>query len=294
MIPQASVAVIHLVRARNDPAAFTRFIESYRRHGAGAAHQLVIACKGFPGRPPPNRLLDGIDDLRPVLLRVPDRGFDIGAYRAAAGSVDAELICCMNSYSTLLADDWLAKLVGPLSQLGVGIVGATGSWESHFTSGFGPGWRNALPRHPGSWPRWLGKRAMYLHHRAAYPRSPNPHVRTNAFVIRRSDFLSLAAPCLLTKQAAYRFESGYRSMTRQLAGRGLRPLVVDRKGVVYEIATWPESHTFWAGDQEGLLVADNQTESYRVGTPAFRQTRAAAAWGADPPPRTVLPGTDRP
>ncbi len=41
------IAVIHLVRQANGLPAFRAFLDSYRRHPAGIAHQLVLLCKGF-------------------------------------------------------------------------------------------------------------------------------------------------------------------------------------------------------------------------------------------------------
>ena len=64
---------------------------------------------------------------------------------------------------------------------------------------------------------------------------------------------------------AYLFESGHRSLTRQVLGRGLAVVVVDREGMAYEPADWPSGRTLWQGDQEGLLIADNQTRSYANG-----------------------------
>lgn len=284
--PVATTAVVHLLRAANGDAPFARFLTTYRTFPAGAEHQLVLVCKGF-GHALPSRLVRLVDDLQPHVLHVSDRGFDIGPYRTAAKRLDTDAVCFLNSFSTILAPDWLAKLLGALNSPGVGIAGATGSWQSLFSAGFRPGWRTPFPHQPGRWPRWLGRRYRWLKYRTTYPPFPNPHVRSNAFVIRRQDFLSLKVPPTVTKQFAYRFESGYQSLTRQMERRGVRPVVVDREGRSAEIAEWYDSHTFWAGDQENLLVADNQTENYRRGTPASRRALELAAWRAGPTPRTL-------
>ena len=50
---------------------------------------------------------------------------------------------------------------------------------------------------------------------------------------------------------------------------------------------WAQSRTFWQGDQEGLMVADNQTCLYSNGAPERRRLLSAFAWGreAEPPRR---------
>lgn len=283
---KGSAAVVHLLRAVNDDEAFARFVVSYRAFPAGADHELVLVCKGF-GHELPVRLLGLVDGLRPRVIHLPDRGFDIGPYAAAARQLDVEAVCFLNSFSRILAPNWLAKLLAALDMAGVGIAGATGSWQSLFSAGFGPGWRQPFPWQPGRWPRWFGRRYRWVKFRLLYPPYPNPHVRSNAFVVRRQDFVSVRVPPMVSKHAAYRFESGTHSLTRQLQARGLRPVVVDRKGQCIDVAGWYDSRTFWAGDQENLLVADNQTENYRRGTPALRRTLELAAWKAGPPPRSI-------
>lgn len=279
-------AVVHLLRASNDETAFARFVDSYRRFPAGASHQLVFICKGF-GRALPAKLLALVGDLRPTLIHVKDRGFDIGPYAIVARQLEVDALCFLNSFTVLLAEDWLAKLLAGLTEPEVGIAGATASWQSVFSSSFPPGWQRPLPRRIGRWPRWLGRHYRRMTFQATFPPFPNPHVRSTGFVIRRNDFLALEVPALYSKQAAYRFESGLHSMTRQLERRGLRPLVVDRGGLHSGVADWHESHTFWSGDQENLLIADNQTENYRRAAPAGRRALEMAAWLGGPAPRSI-------
>ncbi len=111
-----------------------------------------------------------------------------------------------------------------------------------------------------------------------FGRHPNPHIRTNAFMIRRDLLLSLRAATFRRKIHAYKFESGRHSMTKQIIARGLRPLVVDRSGKVYEISEWKSSSTFWIDLQANLLVADNQTSNYAAGSLQRRRVLKDHAW----------------
>jgi hypothetical protein len=86
------------------------------------------------------------------------------------------------------------------------------------------------------------------------------------------------------KQDAYKLENGRRSITRQLQRKGLRTLVVDRHGAVYDHEQWHHSRTFWQGDQEGLLVADNQTRWYADADADRRRLLSGFAWGPEADP----------
>jgi hypothetical protein len=60
--------------------------------------------------------------------------------------------------------------------------------------------------------------------------------------------------------------------------------VVARDGACYNHPDWSASATFWQGDQQNLLVADNQTRSYANGGLDRRRLLAAFAWGPDAAP----------
>jgi hypothetical protein len=115
---------------------------------------------------------------------------------------------------------------------------------------------------------------------AAIAPFPAPHLRTNAFLVRHRDFIRLDGFAVATKLQAHAVESGRRSMTRQLAARGLRAVVVDRVGNVHDSERWPASETFWQGRQQGLIVADNQTELYQRADADSRLALSRLAWGA--------------
>jgi hypothetical protein len=60
---------------------------------------------------------------------------------------------------------------------------------------------------------------------------------------------------------------------------GLRVLVAGRNGRAYESSEWPASRTLWQGNQENLLVDDNQTRSYQEGDDDVRRALSGFAWG---------------
>ncbi len=250
----ADISVVHLVWAPLGLAPLERFLDSYGRRRAGIDHRLVVVFNGFSNeRGAPLETLAGVD-FEP--LHLPERLLDLAAYRAAAEAVRATDLCFLNSYSEVLADGWLEKLHRHLSAPGVGLVGATGSYEQSASSPL----------------------ARIVDRRRLVP-FPNPHIRTNAFMISRELMLGLECGDMRKKAAAWQLETGPQSMTRQVGQRGLEALVVGNDGEAYPRERWNESQTFRSGNQENLLVADNRTLEYAEADEATRLWLAELAWG---------------
>jgi hypothetical protein len=252
----SGIAVVHLVRRQNGLAPLQRFLDSYRRYGAGAEHELIVLYKGFGKEVPADysRALAGVSQQRMFL---PDRGFDLQPYFAAVARFDHEYFCFLNSFSRILSADWLAKLRAPLSSRTAGLVGASGSCES----------LAALPAPK----RWITQRF--------FAPFPNHHVRTNAFMTAREVLARVSLRPMLFKFLALACESGKDGLTTQVGRLGLDALVVDRNGTVYTKDRWHLSNTFRQSTQEDLLVSDNQTDAYASADAAGRVRLSRLAWG---------------
>lgn len=314
----ARIGVVYLCRFAEGERPVRIFVDSYRAHPAGADHDLHVIFKGFPDRSSLTAVRALFGGLPVQAIELEDKGYDIGAYFAAARLVANGRLIFFNTFTELLADGWLKKFDDALSLPGVGLVGATGSWQSH-RSMYQASWRRALYwiRHPleyarpndvdrlpigdsrntqdaavptvepktGDARRALGQfaRALYRLVRfdqllLPYAPYPNPHIRTNAFMVGRDRFLALKIPSFRSKFGVYKFESGQGSLTNQIIGQGLKTIVVDRKGNAYEPADWKASSTYWIEDQRNLLAADNRTRDYSEGTPFARARLQAYAW----------------
>jgi hypothetical protein len=197
-------------------------------------------------------------DVEHEVLRLERPLLDLAAYREAAERIPAQQHCFLNSYSVILHDNWLAILVDHLSEPGVGIVGAGGSFESAYS---------AAPR-------------PLRPFRRDFDPFPNPHIRTTGFGMKWELLRSLEWPAPRRKQQALRLESGRHGISRQVRDRGLSTLVVGRDGIAYPPERWRESATFRAGRQRNLLVADNRTEQYDEADPGFKRTLEQMAWGS--------------
>ncbi len=258
----SSVAVVFLLRW--DDATWrehaVRFMRSYQAFHAGIDHRLYVALKGFEtagGVEEAGRILGGLDHQAIV---VPEEGRDIGAYLAISQRLSEARVCFLNSHSEILGGHWLLKLDRNLDQPRVGMVGATGSYES----------LHALD--------------------PVFPAFPNPHLRTNAFMVDVSLFRDITADVkILGRRDAFLFESGQRSMTHRVLSRGLRVLTVGRNGRGYDVDWWPWSNGFRQGGQENLLVGDNQTRNFEILQRPERELMVRQTWGRHGR-RDVLPG----
>jgi hypothetical protein len=250
------VCVVHLVWEPLGPAALRRFAASYRAHAAGIEHRLVLLFKDFADRDATAAHVAALDGLEHEAIHYSPRTLDLPAYAAAAEALEASDLCFLNSESVVMAAGWLAALFEQLRAPGVGAVGATGSYES-------PHSINPLRRR-----RW--------------PPFPNPHLRTNAFMLSRALMRDLRWPAVRTKPAAWELESGRAGFTRQVWSRGLRTVVVGRDGEGYAPEQWHRSATFRSGDQANLLVADNRTRQWEAADHDLRARLSGLAWGDDP------------
>ena len=328
------IAVVYLVWGPLGTQPLHEFLSSYRRHGAGVEHELVVLFNGVGSERRP-ALVAELEGTEHRLLELGEPVQDLVAYAQAAALLEHERLCFLNSYSAILVADWLAKLAGGLDQPRAGLVGATGSWASLrsgvLNSLFLPNpYRGVVPERRVAREQFIAIEREQQDSRARLglrlagaapgadehedppPRRslagsvmatlktlppmpeqllrfegfPAAHVRTNAFMVERTTFAALRTGAIKRKMDAWALESGRDSFTRQVERRELRALVVDRDGCCYEREQWQLSRTFWQGDQEGLMVADNQTRTYANGSFDRRRLLSAFAWGrsADPTP----------
>ena len=345
------VALAYLARHAEGTAPLRRFLESYARHAPGMAHELVVIYKGYAQA-------SELDAARAVFaplphrgIEVPDEGFDIGAYLAAAARLDHDYLCFVNSFAEGAAGGWLGQLYRHASAPGVGIAGATGSYESLYTSlrlanklrwlcneakipydarfvqyydfiigtacrvwkARGAGQPVTLSdallaqlarvhlRYAGAaslldvlrpasaarpldeqyeahW-RTLLQPGRLMADYAQFPPFPNPHIRSNGFMLHRERLLEFGFRVPVTKMEACAFESGADSLTARLRRKGLRAVVVDSAGDGHDVRDWSRSRTFRLQGQEDLVLHDNQTRRFEAMPAGERATHRRMTWG---------------
>jgi hypothetical protein len=289
------IAVVHLVRAQNGLGEFASFLESYVANHGGLDHDLVLVFKGFADRATPRDYLSLLSGVEYRDLHVTDDGFDLTAYRKAMRALrDFDYYCFLNSFSRPIDHDWLAKLHNQAARQGVGISGATGSYQSMspaLSLGISQSVKKLLSGQELARGQWhnRAKRAVnmpdavlkHAQSRLSFKPFPNHHIRTNGFMLSRRSLEAVRWPRVRSKRDAYLLESGRRSLTQQLLRQGLRAVVVGRDGVGYDTDQWISSNTFWQADQGNLLIDDNQTRQYRDGDEQTRSRLSLYAWEQD-------------
>ncbi len=240
------MAVVYLDRWGNPPHFPKAFLDSLLRFPAGAEFDLIWQMKGYPDGASCGALAAFRQSFGGAIheMRYPDDLYQFSLALDAARKHDYEFFLFFISWSRILARNWLKFYLDAFANHpDCGIVGATGNYEG------------LPPDQP----------------------FPNPHIRTNAFMVRRELYLSLDFGSLTSKASGNQIEAGPNGITRQIVLRGLAPLVVDRYGRTFASPDWPRSHTFRSGSQEALLVADNHTHNYAK---RFRREKPTySSWG---------------
>lgn len=259
------------------------FFEANRAYPPGCPHELVVIAKGWAG-------IAGRDDLTRLaqangarLIDLPDDGFDWGAYMRLTPLLLNTWVCFLNTHSRPCAGGWLNLLKKAVEEAGpnIGVVGATASWET-LAPVLPPPSLNPRFNHFMFYPlRLIRNTARFLTNIWAFPTFPNPHLRSNAFIVRRQLFVDFGETkkIPLRKRDAAKLESGRAGFPAYLADRGLKALVTGIDGKCYGTEQWANSRTFRVPEQPNLLVADNQTIAYALANSDSKKILELSAWG---------------
>jgi hypothetical protein len=279
-----SLALVYLARGIEGgvPAA-KEFLDACRSYPAQCSHDLIVIAKGWPGSGPPGDLRRWVALSDGRLVELPDDGFDWGAYMRLTRELTHDWVCFLNTHSRPRKEGWLHLLMAAAKSrlINVGAVGATASWESQAT---------IPPLHPASGQlnshkartlQLIRGTPRFVKNIGAFPAFPNPHLRSNAFMVRRELFLDFVATrqpprC---KRDSLKLESGRVGLTAFLRTRGLAAYVAGADGRVYGSRDWIDSCTFRVPGQTNLLVEDNQTRAYDNANRNMRRALERLAWG---------------
>ncbi len=332
---QATIGVAYLAWHALGPGSFQRFADSYHRQPAGCAHDLIVIYAGFEQRQALNEARSIFSDIPHIALEMPEIRQDIGYYLETMRRVPHDYLCFLNTYTELGAANWLVMLHTHVVRDHVGIVGATGSYESLYDSvGLYQkiSWlchmsgntvspaaayyydfylkqacpsatvKLSAPPSESAVRRWRARATQFMKQREQdiefqalwekltgpemsfseykrFPAFPNPHIRTNGFMLRRKHLARFDAAQMDTKFNACAFESGTDSLTAQLRRDGLAALVVTSDGAGYDVPHWSRSETFRLGGQTRLILTDNRSRDFTAMTPAERAVHARITWG---------------
>jgi len=245
-------AVVYLARGNteNEIDAIQNFSQSYADFSSGSYLDFYVLIKGCTSEKNLTDIKISFSKIKHTVIYLDDDGYDIMAYIRASKIIENERVFFMNTFSRIESENWLLKIENAFKREGVGLIGCTGSFDS----------LNVLEPH--------------------FPLFPNPHIRTNAFMVLREDFLDVTSDLELdSKWDALNFESGHESLTRKIENLGKKCLVVGKNGQAYEKNSWPSSLTFRLPSQRNILVSDNQTQAFEQLSILRKILWAFAAWG---------------
>ncbi len=265
-----SIAVVFLARGIDNGASNSEsFFESYDRFRPQIPHRLTVVVKGWDGIDGLDRVCEGARSRGGRIERLPDDGFDWGAYRRVAALLSEDFICFLNGNSRIVAPNWLNAMANALQRDEIGAVGATGSYAT------------LSPHMISHWIDWPMMPFRYARMAPLFPGFPNPHLRSNAFMTRRDLFVAYVSTRDVPRKKieAHVMECGRDGFCRFLAKHGKRFVVTGRDEVIYPPDAWIQSNTFCTENQENLLIADNRTEQYQRGDRATRTFLERAIWG---------------
>jgi len=231
----SEIALCYIARGADDGwrESVRRFVRSYSAFEAGVEHRLSVVFKGFENQEALDEASDLLGKLSFDSYTFRDDAFDIGAYIKWGKAVSEDRVCMLNTASEILCENWLKKMSDNLNAPNVGLVGASGSYES------------------------LNK----IHH--SFPDFPNVHIRSTAFMLRTELFKKITSDIRISdKMSAYQFESGADGLTARVAKMGLETLIVGKNGRGYSPEWWTLSDTFRQSRQLNLMVGDNQTRAF--------------------------------
>ena len=240
--------LVYLARGADERCReqFEQFVRAYQAYPAGLAHDLVVVFKGFSSKGKLEEGRKAFSGVKFEEVHLDDLKFDIGAYAEAVQQVECDRICFLNTTSEPAATHWLLKLALNLEQPGIGLVGATGSFEG---GGVGVSF-------------------------------PNVHIRTNAFMMHAPLARQILGGFEITSKVdAHNAEHGFKSITRRVVASGLAPLVVGRNGRGYSPEWWSSSQTFRQGSQANVLVHDGQTRYFDALMWNQKRTVYRSTWG---------------
>lgn len=279
-----SLALVYLARGIDGGLSSTKdFFDAYRIFSAGCPHELIVIAKGWLDVVEHDELLQLAKAHAARVVELPDDGFDWGAYMRLAPQLTHDWLCFLNTHSRPRVNGWLNLLRVAASAPGrnIGAVGATASWQTLAPVLPLPSMKaeyNTSLIYPF---RLIRNAVRFVTNRRDFPSFPNPHLRSNAFIVRRELFVDFVGtqtiPCC--KRDAAVLESGRSGFSAYLARHDMELLVAGADGKVYGPEQWINSGTFRVPGQTNVLVADNQTIAYDMADQHMKRVLERFAWG---------------
>lgn len=252
---------------------FQKFLDNYNNYRSGKDHDLLICFKNFQSELQIKEWKEKIN-IKFVEFYEKDKpnDYDIGSYFRIAEQYPERTILFIGSHTRPIINDWLKLFFKNFRKNRV--IGATASYASLSSQFLNFYYDNHSKYQQFKWG---------IYHLFNVKLFPNPHLRTNCFMIKGNDFLKLNfnRKKFLNKIETNYFEGGRRSLTNQLKKKGFEVLLLNSDGELFEIKDWKKSKTYCLGNQEKLIFIDNRTKEYQDANDVERKKFRKFTWGID-------------
>tara|TARA_B100001057_G_scaffold464493_1_gene519729 strand:- start:683 stop:1498 length:816 start_codon:yes stop_codon:yes gene_type:complete len=269
IIENKKILVCYLITCFDNKNSLKTFIEKYHMFKTGIDHELLICFKLIS-----DEQLNSIRDLLKSInyIEYIDENsfndFDIGSYKRIAEKFPSRLIFFLNGNSYPNCNDWL-KLVFD-NYIDKSIIATSASNLSLFSS-------IKLKKLY----KFFSFYSKFKEYKKNYNPFPNPHIRTNGFLINSDDFTSfIKDKNIRNKEDAWIIESGKSGLTNYFKSRGFKIYVVNSEGEKFLENHWKLSETFNYKYQDKYIISDNQIRKYLNQTNNEKKISQYKTWGS--------------
>jgi hypothetical protein len=248
-----NIIVVYLISTYDDKQNLKKFINNYLEFSAGSDHELIICFKNFMS----NDIIFKTPELNQIkYTKYIDNNdfndYDWGSYQRISKYYINKIIFFMNCHSRPLVKNWLKLFEINYSKNS--LLGSGGSFESMVNSAI-----------KGNHTESKFKSIIYtISNFLDFPLFPNPHIRSNCFMISAKDFLELKLNNAnkFNKKGTWINESGRNGMTNQLKKKKFNIYVINSDGKKFEERDWHLSETYALKNQSKLIISDKFSSIY--------------------------------
>ena len=246
------IIVIYLSSKYVDAKFLSKFVYKYKKHKSGYRHKLIICFKNLLEDELKKRLKK-LKNIKCEIFIDPSNKNDHewGSIKRICEINKKKYIFFLNDYSYPVCNNWLKIITGKIKFNR--IIGCSASNSSHLS--------NAFYRHKND--SYLSAIITILKYLIFVPRFPNPHIRTNGFLIHAKNYLEFIQNKKIdSKFESSLLESGNNSFTNYFIKKGFEVVVVNNKNKIFYKDEWKSSETFSFRNQSGIIISDNQIRKY--------------------------------
>jgi hypothetical protein len=241
------IIVNYLISKYDKKTYLKKFLYNYKKFNPGYPHKLIITFKNFKNNDIifKYKCLKNIKHEKFIDFNL-FNDFDWGSYKRLVKKFQNSIFFFMNCHSYPIKSNWLKFFVKNYKKKS--LLGPAGSYESLASGAFkGIYYKNRLK-----------SLKYFINNFIYFPIFPNPHIRSNSFMISGKDFLNveLNKKYKFKKFGTWINESGRKGMTNNLKKKGFNCYVINSDGKKFSENNWRLSETFCYKEQSKLLISD--------------------------------------